>query len=226
VSELISVVVPVHNGERFLAAALDSIAAQTHPAVETIVVDDGSIDESRSIVRGRSGVRLLTQEHQGVAAARNRGVQASRGDFLAFLDQDDIWYPEKLEVQRIHLHDHPEVDVVLGRQEPLLEPGVDTPYFLAPDQVYGDLGGVLPPTGLFRREAFDRVGLFDEDVPGEDDFDWLARAREAGLGIAVLDRIVMQRRIHDANQSRSVDLRQAALDVITRIVARRRSEGR
>ncbi|HEX5852076.1 MAG TPA: glycosyltransferase, partial [Solirubrobacteraceae bacterium] len=85
----VSVIVPVYMGERFLADALDSVAAQTYAPLETIVVDDGSPDRSAEIAAGRPGVRLIRQKNQGVAAARNAGLAAARGELLAFLDQDD-----------------------------------------------------------------------------------------------------------------------------------------
>jgi glycosyltransferase involved in cell wall biosynthesis len=221
-TDLISVIVPVHNGAELVGRALASILAQTYPAVEAIVVDDGSNDASRSVVAAVGDVRLINQPNVGVAGARNTGVRAATGHYLSFLDQDDAWLPDKLRRQVDHLAAHPGVDLVLVRQRPIMEAGVEPLHSLAPDRVYGDVGGVLPPTMLVRRESFDRVGPFDESIPGCDDVDWLFRARAAGLHIEVLDEVLMERHIHADNQSRQVDLVQGVLDAVTRLVAARR----
>src|SRR5271168_2771000 len=103
---LVSVVVPVFAGERFVGDALDSVAVQTYPHVETIVVDDGSPDRSVEVASSRSGVRVLRERHRGVAAARNAGLAAARGELVAFLDQDDLWRPSKLALQVALLSEH------------------------------------------------------------------------------------------------------------------------
>jgi glycosyltransferase involved in cell wall biosynthesis len=100
---LVSVVIPVYNGEAHIAAALDSALLQTHPHLEVIVVDDGSTDGTCDIVESRRAgdgrVRLVRQENAGVAAARNRGIAEARGEFVAPLDADDLWEPTKIERQ-------------------------------------------------------------------------------------------------------------------------------
>ena len=97
-TSLISVIVPIHNGERFLGEALDSIAAQDYDAIEVIVVDDGSTDGGPALAAARD-VQLLHQEQRGAGAARNAGIAVARGEILAFLAQDDLWLPSKLRLQ-------------------------------------------------------------------------------------------------------------------------------
>jgi len=225
--ELVSVIVPVHNGEQFVARALRSIAAQTHPAVETIVVDDGSTDASRDVVATFPAVRLISQAHGGVARARNTGVAASTGTLVAFLDQDDVWLPHKLERQVAYLAADAEADLVLVRQRPVVEPGASPMASQAPDRVYGDIGGVLPPTMLLRRETFDRLNGFREELAGSDDADLLFRADEAGRRIDVIDEVLMERHIHAQNQSRQLDVPEALLGIaLRRVEARLRDTGR
>ncbi|MEX1006428.1 MAG: glycosyltransferase [Acidimicrobiia bacterium] len=200
---LVSVIVPVHNGERFLPDALDAISGQTHRPIELVVVDDGSTDGSGALAEefvARAGRGVVHRRSQGgVAAARNQGVALASGPMIAFCDQDDVWHPEKLARQLRYLDAHADVGVVRVRQEPFFD-GVDVaPPWLLPDHVHGDLGGVLPCSGLFRREVFELVGVFDETMPGADDTDWLLRARHRGVGIALLPEILMQRRIHSGN---------------------------
>lgn len=97
---VVSVIIPTYNSARYLAEAVDSVLAQTFTDLEVLVIDDGSTDETTSVISGyRTPVRYIRQENGGVSVARNRGIQESRGRFVAFLDADDTWYPSKLEHQ-------------------------------------------------------------------------------------------------------------------------------
>ena len=116
---LVSVIVPVHNGARFLAAALDSVAAQDYGSMEIVVVDDGSSDNSAEIAASYR-VRLLQQPNRGVAEARNAGVAESSGELLAFLDQDDLWLERKVSRQVAALEADPTLGFVLTRIDILL----------------------------------------------------------------------------------------------------------
>ena len=113
---LVSVIVPTFNRAYCLARTLDSALAQTHGELEVLVVDDGSTDDTRALVESRYGneprVRYLHQDNRGVAAARNHGIQAARGDFVALLDSDDIWRPWKIELQLACLRQFPELGMV------------------------------------------------------------------------------------------------------------------
>src|SRR5262249_2428536 len=108
--DLISCIVPVFNGERYLREALDSILAQTYQPLELIVLDDGSTDGTAALVAGYGErIRYLWQANAGEAGARNRGLSIAQGEFVAFLDADDLWHPEKLRRQLARLHDRPEL---------------------------------------------------------------------------------------------------------------------
>src|SRR6185503_10895386 len=124
---LVSVIIPVYNGARYLRAALESVFAQTYRPFEVIVVDDGSIDDSGVIAQSFPDVSYMRQENQGVAAARNHGIEAARGDFFAFLDQDDLWTPEKLKLQIEYLLNHQDLGYTLTQQQYFLEPGTTLP---------------------------------------------------------------------------------------------------
>jgi glycosyltransferase involved in cell wall biosynthesis len=109
----ISVIIPTYNYARYLGEAIDSALGQTYPALEVIVVDDGSTDETPAILAGYGdGIRVLRQRNQGVAAARNRGIAAAHGEYLAFLDSDDIWKPRKLELQIARFESDPALGLV------------------------------------------------------------------------------------------------------------------
>lgn len=201
---LVSVVTPVFNGELFLAEAIESVLAQTYRPLELIIVDDGSTDGSAAIARSFQGVRLIEQEHAGPGAARNRGVAASAGELLAFLDADDLMPPDKLELQAGYLSTHPEVGCVLGRQELITEGWSDPPPPAFAPPMSPDLhpellerGSLQPLSLMARRSLFDKVGEFSTEF-GED-LDWLARVWGSGARVEILDAVVVCRRVHDAN---------------------------
>lgn len=196
---LVSVIVPVYNGERFLAAALESVLAQDYEPLEVIVVDDGSEDGSAAIARSFTGVVYLYQPNQGPSAARNAGIAAARGEFLAFFDADDLMMPSKLSVQVGYLLEHPDVGCVLCRQKIVLEPGTAPPAWLKWDPIFGDLGGVQPMSAIARASVFRQWGGFNPAYRIAVGMEWLGRLRDAGIKIAVLSEVLMYRRIHGSN---------------------------
>jgi glycosyltransferase involved in cell wall biosynthesis len=196
---LVSVILPTHNRERYLAAALDSALGQEYRPVEVIVVDDGSTDGTAQIVRSYAGVRYLYQPNQGAAAARNVGVAVSRGEILAFLDSDDLWMPEKLRLQVRFLAGNPDIGYCLTRMQTFVEPGAAGPLGPGPGDLSPPSVGALPTTLVVRREVFDRVGGFDIAYKVGEDIDWFFRAKDAGVPFAVLPETLVRRRLHDGN---------------------------
>ena len=195
----VSMVVAARDAERTIGAALESAIAQTYEAFEVIVVDDGSKDRTAAVARSFNRVCVLDGPGRGPSAARNAGSAVAKGSLLAFLDADDILPPSKLTDQAGYLATHPETDCVLGRQEVFLEN--ERPAWLERDSVFGDFGGVPLMSLVVRRRVFDAVGGFDESLRIAEDRDLLVRLRAKGVGIAVLDTVVLHRRIHDRNLS-------------------------
>ena len=218
---LVSVIIPVHNGERYLQECLSSVVAQTWRPLDVIVVDDGSTDRSAAIAEGVEGVTIIRQANAGVAAARNAGIAAARADCIALLDQDDVWLPRKLEAQMELLRASPLLDYVLTRQERFVEPGHALPSWIRPGHVDTVLGGFEPSAVLFRRAALARVGPFDPRFVVASDAEWFFRATDAGLRTAFVEEPLLRRRIHDQNNSRfterwTAEARLIALESIRR----------
>lgn len=199
---LVSAIVPIYNGAAFLADAICSITAQTYPAVEIVAVDDGSSDESARIVQavGRRQIHYLFQPNAGTATARNRGVALATGRYLAFLDQDDLWLPEKLAAQMALLTADPELDLVLGHVWQGAFPAGAAAVDLLACADGQRLAGYLPSTLLVRREAFDLIGGFAAANALTESFDWFVRAKDLKLKTHLAPEIVTIRRIHGANK--------------------------
>jgi glycosyltransferase involved in cell wall biosynthesis len=191
---LVSVIVPVYNRERFLRETLESVFALDYEPFEVIVVDDGSTDGSATIAQSFTQARLLRQENRGPAAARNAAIEVARGEFIAFVDSDDVVLPNKLSAQVGYLLDRPDVTATLGRQE-----WITPPPNAVPDLVWGDLDGITPISIVIRREALIEVGCFDPELRGPEDVDLLVRLREGGYRFLVVPEVVMHRRYHGDN---------------------------
>jgi glycosyltransferase involved in cell wall biosynthesis len=191
----VSVVVPAHNAEAYLGGALDALATQDYPEVEVVVVDDGSTDGTAEVARRHHGVVLVQQENAGPSAARNAGIERSHGDLVTFCDADDLFRPYKVSAQADYLKTHPEVGCVLVQHETFFTEGVERPDWLTDDT------GVQPQSAMVRRSVIDEVGGFDPDYRPTEGLEWLSRMRDAGVRIAVLERVCVDRRIHGNNLS-------------------------
>lgn len=219
---LISCIVPVHNGEAFLADALHSIVTQSDVRLEVIVVDDGSTDDSARIATDFPAVRLFRQAQAGVAAARNAGLSMATGDFIAFLDADDVWLPGKLTAQYRALRENPQADYCLTLVRHISMAGMAA----SPLEEAPRLGRLMQCL-MARRSVFQTVGPFDSGTQTRADQDWFLRAEERGLTSMVVNEVYTLRRLHGDNHS----LRQADhvmddfLTIAKRNLDRKRRQG-
>ena len=196
----ISVIIPVYNGGKYLAEAIESVLAQTLKPAEIIVVDDGSTDDSKEIARKYlPKVRTISQENKGAGAARNTGIQVAKGSFLAFLDADDLWTGQKSVIQYSFLEEHPETDLVFGKVEQFISPEFPAVYQGNLRKEMEIMPGYASGALLIEREKFLRVGLFNEQLEIGEFIDWFSRAKGLGLTHHAMDDIVLKRRIHGLN---------------------------
>ncbi len=198
--ETVSVIVPVYNGKRFLAEALQSIVQQTRPVHEILVVDDGSTDDSSRIAATIPGVCVLRISHQGLGVALNHGIRHATGHLLAFLDADDRWLPNKQERQIAALRERTELDIAFGHVRQFSTRPTEN----GTEEIWSTpQPAISKPSMLIRRASFDRVGWFSEGEKHHDFLDWYARAIEQKLQSLMLQDVVFERRIHDHNMGRA-----------------------
>lgn len=237
-SSFITVIMPVYNGERYLEQAIQSALGQTYRNFELIVVDDGSSDQSTKIVEQHLSdervVLLRNEKNMGVAASRNHALKFAKGDLITFLDQDDIWLPNKLELQVSAIENHPDIGLLHAGHARIDTNSELLPAYrqLPPDRfgnveakidvrdVFGEIfisNNIQPLTTMIPRKVLDEVGWFNAELPGVDDYElWLRIALRYPIGH--LQTIVGYWRAHPGQQSnqgyRMLMIRLKAVDLI------------
>ena len=199
---LVSVVIPVHNGERYLAEAIESALSQIYPAIEVIVVDDGSTDGTPAVIEGfGTSVQSLRQENAGVSNARNAGIAIARGDLIALLDADDVWLPDKIERQVGALRAHPRAGLVFCGYtvvdedlRPRFRVPASRPRRRIERTLTLDAWGIgLASTAMMPRSVLEHIGGFRPGRSGAEDLEFSVRLAAAYPVIAVRDPLAMYR---------------------------------
>jgi glycosyltransferase involved in cell wall biosynthesis len=225
----VSIVMPVYNGACFIAEALASVQSEPGIDLEIIVVDDGSTDETTRVVSSISErdqrIRLLQCEHRGVSPTRNVGVTAATGEYVTFLDSDDVCPPGRIARQAKKLAGRPDAAAVIG--ETLLFEELAENFQPAPGTRYLQILTVTLHSALFRRDVFDKLGLFDETLAFSEDFDFFLRLAEAEAPLVIETEIASLYRRHPASMTTNTNAVKAGmLAALQRSLARRRSTGR
>jgi glycosyltransferase involved in cell wall biosynthesis len=219
----ISVVIPAFQAAAFVAESIESVLAQDRPAHEVVVVDDGSTDGTVDVVRGFGDAVTLVQhaENRGEGAARNTGLAAASGDLIAMHDADDRMLPHRLRVQLEHLvAGGPQRGCVVARTRAFDPEGRPLPEWAgAEPESYG------PALVLAWRGTYDVVGDYDEALSYGADADWLVRVKAAGLEVHLLDEVLTERRVHDANMTAlNPGGHRSFVTSLRKVLAERRSE--
>ena len=225
----VSIVLPTRNRPRELAEALERVAAQTHLELELVLLRDGGspLEARPTEILGKLEFPAHVLEHEdpphGLAASRNRGVDAARGDAVAFLDDDDLWEPGHVAKLALALDRDPALDVVYSDAS-VLEEASGLRRSLAHEfdpEVFGRDSFIPPSAIAVRRGAFERFGLFDTEIPYSEDWDWLMRVAVGGGRIARVRGASVTIRIHSGGMSglsgdpERLRLRRESLDLIS-----------
>ncbi|HIA79792.1 MAG TPA: glycosyltransferase [Candidatus Marinimicrobia bacterium] len=207
-----AVIIPTFDRQHFLGRAIDSVLSQTRPAHEVIVIDDGSTDGTVPWLKKEyPTVKLIEQTNQGVSAARNAGIQQAQSEWIALLDSDDEWFPEKLERQVKELQKYPEI-LFCHTDEIWIRKGVR----VNPMKKHQKFGGMIfskcldicrisPSSALFSRTLLDDVGWFDETLPICEDYDLWLRITAKFPVLFINDPLIIKYGGHRDQLSRSVD---------------------
>jgi amino acid adenylation domain-containing protein len=206
----VSVVIPAYNSSEFLAVAIESVLAQTHLAVEIIVVDDGSTDDTKLVCAGYLAIKYIYQPNQGAASARNTGISASTGNYLVFLDSDDYLFPEAIEIGLDCLNVNPDNGFVFGSYlfKSISSDGSYTTQKLSDDPppvasyatILAAQHKIQCATAIFRRAAIEAVGGFDPSLAVMEDLHLFLRIART-FPIDFHDRVVSEYRYHGNNLS-------------------------
>jgi glycosyltransferase involved in cell wall biosynthesis len=208
---LVSAIIAVKNGERFLASAIESILQQGYQPLELIVVDQQSADRTSGIARSYEAVRYVWQAGQGVARTWNLGIDTTVGEFFAFLAADDMWTPDKLSAQMTYMLAHPEVDYTIARARFVLEPGCPIPSGFRMALLTGDHVCRTMETLVARKSLFERIGKLDPSFHVSEDVEWFVRANDHGVPHAVIHKMLLIVRIHGTNMGLNAPAAQRSL---------------
>ncbi len=201
---LVSIIIPSYNSAKFVSEAVDSALAQTYPKIEIIIVDDGSSDNTKEVIaKYGDKINYIYQANKGLAGARNTGIAAAAGEFVALLDADDIFLPEKIAKQVEFLKSHPGCDISYSdlyhfwddRPQELLELGYK---YYSGDEVLPRLierDFIAPLTMLIRKSVFERFGVFDEQFRRSEDLEFLVRILKQGARICFLSERLAKLRL-------------------------------
>lgn len=227
VAPTVSVIIPVFNGSLFIAEALDSIWAQAYEPIDVICVDDGSTDDTIAILEQMRNprLRIIQQAHLGVATARNTGVRAATGDFVAFLDADDWWPPNRLHRQLAVFAAEPALQSVVGLMEWVFTKSARTDGIVFREMAQQSVTTSLC-VGLFRRTAFEQVGLFDTSLWAGEDVDWYQRHKELRVPMRMIDDTLLYYRRHGNNMTNDARRVTGALMRVLKLSLDRRRVGR
>jgi glycosyltransferase involved in cell wall biosynthesis len=216
---------PAYNAEAHIVEALKSILAQGYAPLEVIVVDDGSSDSTFELANSLdTRIRVLQRPHSGISSSLNEGIRAAQGEWLAFLDADDLWTPDALALRFDALRSGDSPNHVFGLVQNFYSPETDE-YFRArvicPPE---PLNGITHGTLLQRRTDFLRVGLFNEQWQLGGFMQWVIRASALGLRYSVVPHVVLKRRLHYHNTGLTEPgSRQDYARVLKAILAQRRA---
>jgi hypothetical protein len=222
---LVSVIIPVYNGENFIREAVENVLSQKYPALEIIIINDGSTDGTEARIKQLPvDIRYFTQNNNGPAAARNKGIRDASGEFITFLDADDLWPENNLNIMVDEMLRDPDMEVIRGYAQ-LMEINKASGYY---DYV-GNPKESFPHyigAAIYHKSAFEKVGLFDPALRFGEDTDWFLRASEMKLNIKRLEETSLYVRRHERNMTEGKTLLELnALKVFRKSLERRRMQG-
>jgi glycosyltransferase involved in cell wall biosynthesis len=199
---LISVIICVYNGEAYLSEAIECVHQQDYSNIELIVVNDGSTDATPEIAKSHRQAKLISHEiNRGLPAARNTGIQAAKGDYIAFLDADDLWMPNKISTQVRFHQENQDYKYSFTRERFFFEDGAEQPNWTKKPVFQEDHIAYCAGSMLFDAVLFKTVGQFNPEFRNGDTTEWIFRAKDQGYLGGRIEEVLLLRRIHKNNLS-------------------------
>lgn len=205
-NKLVSIIVPAYNAGSFIKETLESAINQDYVPIEIIVIDDGSTDDTVNVVKSfGDSVTLIQNNHQGSAIARNTGIKISNGDYLVFLDADDLLTASSIKSRINALENNPDIQLAFGHQQYFYDDHMDNTLRKNLEAQYGDktVPAEIISTLMLSRNDFLKIGYFEVNQNLHDFLGWYGSARDYGFKPMVVDDVVIKRRIHNNNLSRN-----------------------
>ena len=198
---LISVMMPTYNNAKYIKQAIESIYAQNYDNIEIIVVDDGSTDNTKEIVKQYKDIKYFYIEHKGIPFARNVALENTEGEYIAFLDSDDYWLPNKLNTQMQYFKDHPDCEIVFTKYENFFEnEDVKKKNRAIFEKISEDKFTHYLPSSLVKKKLFEKYGNFDEIFQTGEDTEFVTRIKENKVNIEhFINDVFYRRRLHGKN---------------------------
>ncbi len=222
----ISVILSVHNGQNYVQEAIESVLAQDYPNVELVLVNDGSTDETAVVLHVFSDrAVIITQTNQGLGAGRNAGIRAASGDYLSFIDHDDLWEPGKLSQQMAVMNSAEHDLIVFSHVQQFVCStlnAVERSFLRVPEE---PMPGFVAGAMLLSRARFNEVGEFFAINQVGEFVDWYLRAQEKQIPVQMMPQVLLHRRIHKTNMGRQPEIyqRQGYLKILKAGLDRKRS---
>ena len=200
----ISVIIPVYNGERYIKEAIDSVLNQTYENYEIIVINDGSTDNTIKILKNYvNKIRWKNQENKGVVSAKNSGIKIAKGEYFAYLDADDVFLPDKLELQIKKLNENPKLGLVFCEYYYMDKNGKIIKLIKPTKKIKLIQDNFIPTSGVIcKKSCLEKIGIFEYDVGSDYDWDLWLRISEQ-FPISYVNKPLLKYRIHSSNISRT-----------------------
>lgn len=222
---LVSVIIPTYNRGRIVKEAIDSVLAQNFTDFELIVVDDGSTDNTQDILSSyKKDIIVFHQENKGVSSARNRGIVSASGQFIAFLDSDDLWLPKKLSIHVNFFNANPHA-LICQTEEKWLRNGIRVNPKKRHKKLSGDIFEhslylclVSPSAVMIKRSLFEKTGMFDESLPACEDYDMWLRVSSRYPVYLIDTQLIIKRGGHADQLSRSSGLDRYRIQSLKKII--------
>ena len=198
---LISILIPTYNNAKYIKQAIESVYAQNYDNMEIIVVDDGSTDNTKEIVEQYKDIKYFYTEHKGIPFVRNLALEKSKGEYIAFLDSDDYWLSEKLNIQIQYFKEHPDCEIVFTKYKNFFEEEkIKIDKRAIREKELEAVEYKILPTALIKKTLFEKYGVFDENFQTGEDTELIYRMGKRGVSFdCCIDKVLYMRRLHGNN---------------------------